>query len=63
MKEHYNKGKKYNKTEESRCIVKYFTCSNTVNEALKKHSEKHWISMAKIMNDALIQYLKIEKWQ
>lgn len=63
MKEHYNKWKKYNKTEESRNIVKYFTCSKTVDEALKEHSNKHWISMAKLMNDALIQYLDIKQWQ
>lgn len=60
MKEHYNKWKKYNKTEESRNIVKYFTCSKTVDEALRKYSDEHWISMAKIINDAVYKYLNIK---
>jgi len=60
MTEHFNKWKKYNKSWESRNIVKYFTASETVNEALKKYSKKNGVSMAKIIEDAIKQYLKIK---
>jgi len=59
IKEHFNKWKKYNKSEESRKIVKYFTASESVNEALKEYWKKNSLSMAKIIEDAIKQYLKI----
>ena len=59
MKEtkHFNTGKKYNKDDHKKNIVKYFKVDKETLEKLIEHSEKTGLTQSAIIKNALVSYL------
>ena len=56
--EHFNKGKKYNKDEHKKNIVKYFKIDKPTLEKLLKHCEETGFTQSAIIKKAIVSYLK-----
>jgi len=57
VNKHFNKWKQYNKTEEKNMITKYTKLDSKTTNQLIAYSNKTWLSMSKIIRDAVKFYM------